>query len=76
MRLLLDQGLPRYAAEVLRAEGVECVHIGELGMSRARQFMAVAPGADFHAILAVQNAAQPSVIRIRLQGLNGPAIEG
>jgi hypothetical protein len=45
-------------------------------MSRAREFMAVALAADFHAILAVQNAAQPSVIRIRLRGLNGPAIEG
>jgi predicted nuclease of predicted toxin-antitoxin system len=30
--------------------------------------------ADFHAILVLRNAAAPSVIRIRLQGLDGKAV--
>jgi predicted nuclease of predicted toxin-antitoxin system len=84
-RLLLDQGLPRDAAEALRNSNVDCTHVGELGMAvasdleilavaRARDAAIVTLDADFHAFLAVTGAAGPSVIRIRMQGLNGPAI--
>jgi predicted nuclease of predicted toxin-antitoxin system len=82
VRLLLDQGLPREAAERLRAAGVDCSHAGEIGMAlaadieilefaRTREFTVVTLDADFHAMLAVQGASSPSVIRIRIQGLNG-----
>ena len=85
LHLLLDQGLPRDAAEQLRAAGVSCTHVGEIGMSaaadteilewaRVRDSIVGTLDADFHAILAVRNASKPSVIRIRLQGLNGAAI--
>ena len=33
MKLLLDQGLPRTAAELLRAIGFDTLHIGEIGFS-------------------------------------------
>jgi len=35
MRLLLDQGLPRSAAAVLRAEGRDVVHVSEVGLAAA-----------------------------------------
>jgi|ERR1039458_917341 predicted nuclease of predicted toxin-antitoxin system len=85
VHLLLDQGLPRDAAERLRGEGINCTHVGEIGMAaavdteileRARlcNRVVVTLDADFHAIMAVRNASKPSVIRIRIEGLNGVAI--
>jgi len=35
MRLVLDQGVPRDAAARLRGLGYECIHLGEIGMSKA-----------------------------------------
>ena len=85
VRLLLDQGLPRETAELLRAVGADCTHVGEIGMAaeadfgilefaRIRASAVVTLDADFHAILAVQNASRPSVIRVRIQGLRGEAL--
>lgn len=82
IRLLLDQGLPRSAAEILRRHGWEVVHTFEAGLSRATdvELLEVARrekrtiitlDADFHALLAVTNADSPSVIRIRQEGLRG-----
>src|SRR4051794_14221701 len=85
VRLLLDQGLPRDAASLLRKAEQQCVHVGELGMSMASDLeilthardqgsTVVTLDADFHTILAVTEAVRPSVIRIRLQGLNAAAV--
>ena len=85
MRLVLDQGVPRDAAPSLRDQGHECIHAGEIGMSRAsdeeilavsleKNAVVVTLDADFHAILAVSGASGPSVIRLRLQGLNAPEV--
>jgi predicted nuclease of predicted toxin-antitoxin system len=83
--IILDHGLPRDAASILRQLGHNCVHVGEIGMSRAedREIMAwareregavvVTLNADFHAELSVSGARSPSVIRLRMQGLDGPA---
>jgi len=67
------------AAGLLRALGYESIHVGEVGMWGAAdgEILAFAAGAgndsnldaDFHAILAVSGAGQPSVMRIRIQGL-------
>jgi predicted nuclease of predicted toxin-antitoxin system len=83
LKLVLDQGVPREAAMLLRALNYECVHVGEIGMWSAtdEQILAFAEktkativtlGADFHAMLAVSGSNQPSVIRIRMQGMRAP----
>lgn len=85
IRFILDQGVPRDAAGIMRGAGFECAHAGELGMARAedtailevareRQATVVTLDADFHAILAVSMATGPSVIRLRLQGLGGDRV--
>ena len=83
MKLLLDQGLPRFAAELLRQEGLDAVHTGECGLSVASDGEILAAGrtqgrlvitldSDFHTILAFEGASGPSVIRVRWEGLRGP----
>ena len=83
--LVLDQGVPRDAAAILRGLGYECFHVAEVGMSTAsdeeilgfalaRNAVVVTLDADFHAILAVSGGTGPSAIRIRIQGLRAPEI--
>lgn len=82
MRFLLDQGLPRSTVAELAKRGVVAEHVGDLGMARAkdqdilaesrtRGAIAVTLDADFHTILATTRASEPSVIRIRIEGLKG-----
>ena len=35
MKLLLDQGLPRSAASLLRDVGIDTLHFGEIGLAAA-----------------------------------------
>jgi predicted nuclease of predicted toxin-antitoxin system len=67
MKLLLDQGIPRSAALLLRETGVDAVHTGEIGyataedaaiIERARQEerVVVTLDADFHTLLALSGA--------------------
>jgi predicted nuclease of predicted toxin-antitoxin system len=83
MKLLLDQGLPRSAAMLLREGGIDTLHVGEIGLAaatddeilrRGRQEsrVVVILDADFHSLLAFSKAVSPSVIRIRIEGLTGP----
>jgi predicted nuclease of predicted toxin-antitoxin system len=85
MKFLLDQGLPRSTVPHLQAFGLEAEHVGALGLATATDEAILAEGiargaivvtldADFHAILARSGAAQPSVIRIRVQGLKGEEV--
>jgi predicted nuclease of predicted toxin-antitoxin system len=82
MKLLLDQGLPRSAAKLLREAGIDAVHVSEIGYSTADDAAILQKGrdeervvitldADFHALLALSRATTPSVIRIRIEGLYG-----
>jgi len=84
MLLLLDQGIPRTAASLLRDTKIDTVHVGELGMSVASDAeiiefakqedrIIVTLDSDFHTLLALAGANTPSVIRVRIEGLKAPA---
>ena len=85
IRLILDQGLPRSTAELLRQDGWDVLHVAECGLSEAPDSLILQYAeandrivctldADFHALLAVSGATGPSVVRIRREGLRGPAL--
>ena len=82
IKILLDQGLPRSAAGLLRQQGWDALHVGDVGLATAsdqtilkhaqQQGSAVITlDADFHALLAVSGASAPSVVRLRIEGLKG-----
>jgi predicted nuclease of predicted toxin-antitoxin system len=84
-RLLLDQGLARSTAALLRSGGWDVLHVSEIGMSRADDSeilrrarsdsrICVTLDADFHSLLATSAAHGPSVIRIRKEGLAATAV--
>jgi predicted nuclease of predicted toxin-antitoxin system len=84
-RVLLDQGLPRGAVALLKHSGWHVVHTGDIGLSRAtdrqiveharkERLVIVTLDADFHAIIAVENASSPSIVRVRREGLNAHAL--
>lgn len=81
MKILLDEGLPRRAAALLRDRGLDVVHLTEvaeastadtviLEWARANGRIIVTLDADFHSLLAVEGSTAPSVIRIRREGLS------
>jgi predicted nuclease of predicted toxin-antitoxin system len=85
MKLLLDQGLPRSTVGLLRAAGLDVVHVADVGLAaaddavildRARSDgrVVVTLDADFHALMAVSGAVRPSVIRVRIEGLRAEAL--
>jgi predicted nuclease of predicted toxin-antitoxin system len=80
MKLLLDQGLARSAATMLRNSGIDAVHIAEIGsitstdeeilqIAREQGRVVATVDADFHAMLALSGKRSPSVIRIRIEGV-------
>ena len=85
MKFLLDQGLPRSTVKELADRAIDAEHVGQLGMAtasdeeileaaRVRDAIVVTLDADFHSLLAAAHAMNPSVIRIRIEGLKGEDI--
>ncbi len=85
MRWLLDQGVPRSAADHLSRASHDAIHVGDIGMATATDSDILAHAtrehriivtfdADFHALLAKSRASQPSIIRIREEGLKGAVV--
>jgi len=86
-RVLLDQGMPRSAAGILRDAGLDACHVGEAGLAhasdesilhfaRAERRVCCTLDADFHRLLAVTGALAPSVVRVRIEGLKGAETAG
>ena len=80
-RILQDQGLAPHAAVILRQHGLDAVHVSEIGMEQAEDIqimekariderVCVTLDHDFHAHLAVTGHGRPSVVLVRVQGLD------
>jgi len=80
-RILLDQGLSPHTAAILRRSGLVAVHVSEIGMERAEDIqimekariderVCVTLDHDFHAHLAMTGRGRPSVVLLRVQGLD------
>jgi predicted nuclease of predicted toxin-antitoxin system len=70
MKLLLDHGLPRSAARLLREGGIDTLHVGEVGLAaatdneilekgRQEDRVVVTLDADFHSLLAFRKPFFP-----------------
>ncbi len=80
MKLLLDQGLPRSTVSELGNLNLDSIHVGDIGMASATDLeilqlaknddlIVVTLDSDFHTILAANQYVNPTVIRIRIEGL-------
>ncbi len=85
IRVLLDQGLPRSAASILRSDSWDVVHVGEVNLGTATDAqilefaekegrVCVTLDADFHTLLMLGGKSGPSTIRIRVEGLKSEQI--
>jgi predicted nuclease of predicted toxin-antitoxin system len=85
MKLVLDEGLRLGAAAILRNAGIDAWHVTELGLGGASDetvlervrtdgAVLVTLDADFHQILATTGASQPSVVRVRMEGLKAQVL--
>ena len=85
MKLILDEPMPLRAAAQLRNTGLDTQHVIELGMRGATDEAVLARAldlgaavatydSDFHQILAETGADKPSVIRVRIEGLDYRAL--
>jgi predicted nuclease of predicted toxin-antitoxin system len=80
-RILLDQGLAPRAAAILSDYGFEATHVADIGLERAEdvvilerarndESVCVTLDHDFHAHLAIARQGHPSVILLRIEGLD------
>ena len=81
MKFLIDQGIGRGAAALLRERGIDATHVRDFGWEKAADDailrrarvegrVVVTIDADYHALLALGSHLLPSVIRFRIQDLD------
>lgn len=81
IKLLLDAGLPRRAAADLRDRGWDVQHVADVGLGAATddEILAAASAGgravvthdhDFARLLFVTGASRPSVVLLRIEGLD------
>ena len=81
IRLLLDQNMPRSAVRSIRVMGWDCAHVFDHGLATAPDeeildwaamggWIIVTGDTDFPALLALGGHHTPSVIFIRMRGMN------
>ncbi len=82
--ILLDEGLPRRAAANLRSLGWNARQVFDVGLggatdsdivafARANELAVVTLDSDFGTLLARSGARRPSILFLRMQGLDTPA---
>lgn len=80
MKLLLDQGLFPLTADLLRQQGIDTIHVSDIGWARAEDIkiielaqtnnqIIITFDSDFHAWVALASAPSPSVVWIRIANL-------
>jgi predicted nuclease of predicted toxin-antitoxin system len=80
-RILPDQGLAPHTAAILRRNGFNAAHVSEIGVEQAEDIqimekariderVCVTLDHDFHAHLAMTGHGRPSVVLLRVQGLD------
>jgi len=83
-RLLLHQGLAPRAATILCEQGFDAIHVAEIGMEQAEDSLilerarndervCVTLDHDFHTHLAIAGHGRPSVVLLRVEGLDAQA---
>jgi predicted nuclease of predicted toxin-antitoxin system len=81
VRLLLDMGVPRRTAALLREAAHDTVHLSErelcrlpdedvLALAANEDRVVVTLDADFSALLALSGRGRPSVVHLRIEGLD------
>ncbi|HTU34763.1 MAG TPA: DUF5615 family PIN-like protein [Candidatus Acidoferrum sp.] len=79
--ILLDQGLAPRAAVLLQERGIDSVHVSDIGLAHAQDIeilqaardsgrVCVTLDHDFHMHLAMAAQSKPSVVLLRVEGLN------
>ena len=80
-RILPDQDLAPQAAAILCQSGFEAIHVAQIGMAEAEDIavperarvdgsVCITLDHDFHAHLAITGHGRPSVVLLRIEGLD------
>ena len=86
-RVVPDQGLSPRTAEILNSAGWDAIHVADAGLNRSEDVeilefarregrVCITLDHDFHAHLAMARESGPSVVLLRIEGLNAQGQAG